>query len=92
MAVTAMILFQIVYLFNCRSLTRSNIRIGFFSNHHVFIGVSFVFLAQIAFVYLPIMNKYFRSSPLDLEAWMISFLVAILMIPFVALEKWFSRD
>ncbi len=91
MAVTAMMLFQIIYLFNCRSLSNSRVRIRFFSNHYLFIGIGAVFLAQTAFVHLPIMNKIFRSSPLDLESWMISFLVALLIIPVVAVEKLIKR-
>lgn len=91
MAVTAMMLFQIIYLFNCRSLGDSKARICFFSNHYLFIGIGSVFLAQTAFVHLPIMNKIFRSSPLDLKSWMISFLVALLIIPIVAFEKLIKR-
>lgn len=87
MAVTAMMLFQIIYLFNCRSLKASRKGAHFFSNPYLFIGIGSVFLAQTAFVYLPIMNKTFRSAPLDLEAWMISFLVAFLIIPVVSFEK-----
>ncbi len=91
MAVTAMILFQIIYLFNCRSLSDSRVRTRFFSNDYLFIGIGLVLLAQIAFVHLPIMNMIFRSSSLDLESWMISFLVALLIIPVVALEKQIKR-
>ncbi|MGI0023429.1 MAG: cation-translocating P-type ATPase, partial [Nitrososphaeraceae archaeon] len=91
MAVTAMMLFQIVYLFNCRSLSDSRTGTPFFSNRYLFIGIGSVFLAQIAFVHLPIMNKVFRSSPLDLESWMISFLVTFLIIPVVAFEKLIKR-
>jgi Ca2+-transporting ATPase len=91
MAVTAMMLFQIIYLFNCRSLNDSRVSTRFFSNHYFFIGIGSVFLAQTAFVHLPIMNKIFRSSPLDLKSWMMSFLVALLIIPVVAFEKLIKR-
>jgi Ca2+-transporting ATPase len=91
MAVTAMILFQIIYLFNCCSLNDAKKRTRFFSNHYLFIGSFSVFLAQTAFVHLPIMNKIFRSSPLNLESWVISFLVALLIIPVVACEKLIKR-
>lgn len=91
MAVTAMILFQIIYLFNCCSLNDAKKRTHFFSNHYLFIGSVSVFLAQTAFVHLPIMNKIFRSSPLNLESWVTSFLVALLIIPVVACEKLIKR-
>ncbi len=87
MAVTAMMLFQIFYLFNCRSLRHSIIKTNFFSNHFIFVGVGIVLIAQVAFVYLPFMNRLFKSSSLDLEAWLISALVTFLIVPIIAFEK-----
>lgn len=87
MAVTAMILFQVVYLFDCRSSNHSILKRNFFSNYYLFIGVGVVFLAQAAFVYLPFMNTIFRSSALDVESLLISFLVTLLIIPMIALER-----
>lgn len=87
MAVTAMILFQIFYLFNCRVLGRSLIRADFFQNHYLFIGIGVVLLAQTAFVYLPFMNQIFKSSPIDLESLLISFIVASVIIPALIIEK-----
>jgi magnesium-transporting ATPase (P-type) len=87
MAVTAMMLFQVFYLFKCRYLGGSMMRINFFSNHYLFIGIGVVFLAQAAFVYLPFMNQIFKTLPLDVESLLISSLVTFLIIPGVAIEK-----
>ncbi len=87
MSVTSLMFFQVFYLFNCRSLRFSIFKIGFFSNPHVLLGIGFVILTQVAFVYVPFMNTFFGSSSLNLEAWFISVAVAILILPIIALEK-----
>lgn len=89
MAVTAMVLFQAFYLFNCRYLGRSvgAPKVGFFSNPYLFLGLGVVFVAQTAFIYLPLMNHLFKTSPLDLESLLISSLVTFLIIPGIGIEK-----
>lgn len=87
MAVTAMMLFQVFYLFHCRSLQLPVFRINFFSNPHLLIGVAFVLLAQFAFVYTPIMNRLFYSSGLDPMAWLVSLGVALIIFIFATLEN-----
>ncbi len=91
MAVTAMMFFQIFYLFNCRSLKPTLIKSNFFSNHLIFVGVGIVLLAQAAFVYLPWMNRLFGSASLNVEAWLISASVTFLIIPIIAFEKLIRR-
>ena len=91
MAVTAMMFFQIFYLFNCRSLRPSIVKTNFFSNHLIFAGVGAVLLAQFAFVYLPWMNRLFGSASLNLEAWLISASVTFLIIPIIAFEKFIRK-
>lgn len=91
MAVTTLMFFQLFYLFNCRSFHFSIFRIGFFSNPYILLGIGFVILTQIAFVYIPFMNTLFGTSPLSLEAWLISLSVAILILPIIAFEKWITR-
>jgi len=87
MAVTAMILFQVFYLFHCRSFTLSIFQINFFSNPHLLIGVTFVLLAQVTFVYVPIMNHFFYSSGLDPIAWLVSLSVSLTIFVFAMLEN-----
>jgi len=86
-AVIAMMLFQIIYLFNCRSLSPLKKISQLFSNPILFIGIGFVILVQIAFVYVPFMNRIFKSHPLDFGAWMISIFAALFMLPVLGLEK-----
>lgn len=87
MTVTAMMLFQMFYLFHCRSFKLSIFRINFFSNPHLLVGVAIVLLAQIAFVYAPIMNRFFYTSSLDPMAWVVSLTAAITIFVFVLIEN-----
>jgi len=91
MAVTAMMLFQVFYLFHCRSLKLSVLKTNLFSNPSILIGVSFVLLAQVAFIYVPFMNRLFYSSSLNVEAWLISTGVALVIFLLIAFEKTISQ-
>ena len=81
MAVTTLMFLQIFYLFSCRSLRFSVLQIGLFSNSYVLWGVGFVILTQIAFVYHPAMQAIFGTAPLNGEAWLISILLACVILP-----------
>lgn len=91
MAVTAMVLFQVFYLIDCRSLHFSANKIGFLSNPSIYIGIATVLFVQTAFVYFPFMNSWFHSSPLKAEAWGISAAVAFSILIIISIEKWVRR-
>ncbi|MFE3869544.1 cation-translocating P-type ATPase [Flavobacterium sp. LS2P90] len=91
MAVTAMVLFQVFYLIDCRSLNFSVNKIGLFSNPFIYIGIATVLFVQAAFVYFPFMNRWFHSSPLKAEAWGVSAMVAFSILIIISLEKWIRR-
>jgi calcium-translocating P-type ATPase len=81
MAVTAIILFQMFYLFQCRSL-RTPIKKNFFiTNHFISLGVATVLLFQIAFIYSPFMNTLFSTASLNAESWVIMLVVTFFIIP-----------
>ena len=86
-AVTTIILFQIFYLFQCRSLRDSALEIGLFSNRWVYAGIGAILALQLGFVYLPFMNVLFGSAPLGPAAWGQSILIGALVLPVVGLEK-----
>ncbi len=88
-AVTALILFQVFYLFNCRSFRFSSTH--FFSNPTIFIGVGAVLLAQAAFIYLPFMNYLFKSSNLDTEELLFSTLITFLIVPVILFENFIRK-
>ena len=88
MAVTTMILFQVFYLLNCRSLRDSARTIGLWTNPAVYLGIGGLLLLQLGFVYLPFMHELFGSAPLALDAWLVAGLVSAVVLPVISLEKW----
>ena len=91
LAVTTVILFQIFYLMNCRSLKDSILHIGLFTNGWIYLGVAALLGMQAAFVYLPVMNNLFDSAPLKPLEWLKAAAVASVVLPVIALEKWITR-
>jgi magnesium-transporting ATPase (P-type) len=87
MAVTTVIMFQIFYLMNCRSLKDSVFKIGFFSNKMVFAGIASLLVLQAMFIYAPFMNQIFGSAPLSPMALGMSVLVGAMILPVITIEK-----
>jgi len=90
-AVTTIILFQMLYLLNCRSLTQTLWRIGLFSNRWVYIGILVTLGLQLAFVYLAPLNLLFHTEPLDATDWGLAGAVALAGFLVISLEKWVWR-
>jgi magnesium-transporting ATPase (P-type) len=88
MAVNTVISFQIFYMLMCRTLTGSLRKVGLFSNRTVFVGVGVLVLLQLAFMYVPFMQRIFGTAPLTLEAIGLSVLLGAVVLPVVGLEKW----
>lgn len=87
MAVTTVILFQIFYLLNCRSLNDSILRIGLWSNPAVYMGIGALLVLQAAFIYLPFMNSVFSTAPLNADALIKSVLTASIVLLVISIEK-----
>jgi Ca2+-transporting ATPase len=64
---------------------------GIFSNPYILLGIGFVVLGQIGFVYFPFMNRLFSSSPINLVSWLVSVSIAFSILPIVAFEKWILK-
>ncbi|MBA3056928.1 MAG: HAD-IC family P-type ATPase [Gammaproteobacteria bacterium] len=91
MAVTTVIMFQIFYLLNCRSLQNSILSIGIFSNKTVFVGIAAIIALQAMFIYAPFMHTIFASAPLAPVDVLASVVVGAVILPVVGLEKWWQR-
>jgi len=87
MAVTTVIMFQIFYMLNCRSLRDSILAIGVMSNPAVFLGIAIVLLLQGAFIYAPSLNGVFGSQGLPPGDLATTVLVGAVVLPVVAIEK-----
>ncbi len=88
LCVTSIILTQIFYLLNCRSLKSSVFAQGFFSNPSVFIGIGILLMLQACFIYLPLMQTLFGSMPLDGRAWMFAMTAGAVVLPVISIDKW----
>ncbi|MFG0328480.1 MAG: cation-translocating P-type ATPase [Phycisphaerales bacterium] len=90
-AVTTVIFFQIFYLFNCRSLRDSVLKIGLWSNPAVFVGVPIVVLLQSVFIYFGPMQSVFVTASLSATDLLWCALIGALVMPIVAIEKYIGR-
>jgi hypothetical protein len=46
---------------------------------------------QLALTYLPVMNRFFQTAPIDSSAWLRIFAVGIAAYIIVGIEKWIRR-
>jgi Ca2+-transporting ATPase len=90
-AVNVFVLVELFYLFNCRSLTQSMFRLGFFSNPLLFGGVAIMLILQVMFTYLPAMNLMFHSAPISYGAWGRILSVSVIISFVVGVEKWLRK-
>jgi len=88
LAVTTVVLTQIFYLLNCRSLSGSILRIGLFSNRLLYAGIVAVLVLQALFIYAPFMQTVFASRPLSARELLTAAGAAVLIMPIIGLEKW----
>lgn len=87
LAVTLFVVVQSVFLLNCRSLTVSLFRTPMFSNPWIWAGMAAMLLAQLAYIYTPIMNILFQSAPLTLDHWLIMLGYGVVVLLLVEGEK-----
>ncbi|MCS6904646.1 MAG: cation-transporting P-type ATPase [Bacteroidia bacterium] len=87
MAVNTFIMGEIFYLFNCRTLRYSLIKIGFWSNPLLLAGSVVMIGVQILYTYLPFMNSTFGSAPLTLEEWFWIFIAGFCIFIIIEVEK-----
>jgi Ca2+-transporting ATPase len=87
-AVTFVIFFQIFYMIHCRSLKDNILKIGLFSNATVFWGIGVVLVLQALFIYLPLLQRVFKTAPLSLTDLGITLAASFAIFPVISLEKW----
>jgi len=86
--VNVIVMVEVFYLFNCRSLTRSMFSVGVFSNPWVIHGVAGMIGLQLVFTYAPPAQALFHSASIDAGAWLRILAVALAAYAVVGLEKW----
>jgi magnesium-transporting ATPase (P-type) len=88
LVVTMIVLFQVVYLLECRSLRHSILHVGLWTNPWALVGIGTVLLLQAVFIYAPPMQAVFNSAPLGVDDWMLALAAACTVLPVVSAEKW----
>jgi cation-transporting ATPase F len=86
--INVIVMVEVFYLLNCRSLTHSMYSLGLFSNRCLIAGISGMVGAQLFFTYSPQMNGLFHTAPITAEAWARTIAVAVLSWTLVGFEKW----
>jgi potassium/sodium efflux P-type ATPase len=90
-AILTLILCQMFYMLQCRSLTKSIMSVGLFSNPLVYVGLGTILVLQIAFTYMPFMNQVFGTVPLGIEEWIKATAMGLIIFPVITAEKWLRR-
>jgi magnesium-transporting ATPase (P-type) len=92
MAVNTLVIAQAFYLFNSRFLTESSLRIKLlFTNRAALIAVAVLMLLQAGFVYLPFMNTWFGTAPLELRHWLLPLGIGLAVFLLIETEKAWRR-
>jgi len=89
--INVIVMVEIFYLLNCRSLLHSMFRVGMWSNLWVYAGIAAMLIAQLLFTHTPVMNRLFHTAPLDLASWLYITGVGLAAYCVVEFEKWVRR-
>ena len=90
-AVNVFVAVELLYLFNCRSLTGHAADLGLFSNRWLLGGVTSMVALQLALTYWPPMNHLFDTAPIDAATWLKVLAAAAVTWMIVEAEKTVRR-
>jgi Ca2+-transporting ATPase len=80
---------QLFHSFNCRSMSVSLFKLGVFTNKKLILATLISFILQMAAVYVPFLQKIFKTEPLGLLDWI--FVIVISSFPLWLMEAWKLR-
>ena len=83
---------EALYLFACRSLTRSVWRSGLFSNPWILGGVAVQAAGQALLTYLPAMNHLFSTAPISAASWLRILALSAGLAAVLAVDKRLRRS
>jgi len=90
-ATAAVVVIEMFYLLNCRSIELAPRAVGWFSNPSIFVGLGFMTAAQLIFTYAPFMNRFFGTMPLPWQTWITILAIGATTYFIVAFDKWCRR-
>ncbi|MCF4166780.1 HAD-IC family P-type ATPase [Zavarzinia compransoris] len=92
LAVNAIVMFELFYLFNVRYLHGGSITLrGVLGTPAVLIALTVVAVAQLAFTYWPVMQWLFDTRPLALGDWAFVFAAGVVLMVVLEAEKFLFR-
>ncbi|MEW8431918.1 MAG: cation-transporting P-type ATPase, partial [gamma proteobacterium symbiont of Ctena orbiculata] len=92
-AVNALVMFEIFYLFNARYLTASVLNWkGFVGNRYVLYAIGLLLIFQMGFTYQPHLQMLFGTRGLDFSIWIRITLVTASVLLLVEIEKSIVRS
>ncbi len=87
-AVNTLVMFEIFYLFNSRYMSAPVLnRAGLLGNRYVLLAVALLLVFQLAFSYLPPLQRLFGTAAIDAGTWLRIVLVASSVLFIVEYEK-----
>ncbi len=86
-ALTTLVFFQAVHVFNCRSEGVSIFRMSLLTNRILLLGVLISMVVHVGAIYLPWTQGLLRLEPLSWKVWLVSAAVALTAIPVNELHK-----
>lgn len=89
-AVNVFIFVELVYLFNCRHLRGTVFQTGLLGNPYAILGAIGMVLLQMAFTYLPVMNRVFQTAPMGWDSWARVLGVSLLVFVMVEIETYIT--
>jgi calcium-translocating P-type ATPase len=91
-AVNALVMGEIMYLFNCRHMTASALNWeNLFGNRIILAAIGVLLVFQMMFTYLPVMQEMFGTAGLSLAAWGRILLFGLAAMLVVEAEKYLRR-
>ena len=88
MAFMVLSLSQMFHSLNCRSIHTSMFKIGFFKNKWLLFTVICVIILQIFVCQFPFMNTILKTTPLNMNEWILVFGLSISTIIINEISKW----
>ncbi len=90
-AVSVFIVCQSMYLFNCRSMTKSMFELGLWSNPYIWLGVFIMFATQFIFLYVSPINTFFAAAGISAGAWGRLFILGFIVYSVVGISKFIGN-
>jgi magnesium-transporting ATPase (P-type) len=91
MTLQALVISQLLYLFNCRSETAFALNKDFFSNKAAFLVSGILIAIQLAVTYVPFMNLLLGTVPISAQNWIWPVAIGISVFIIIELEKSVTR-